>query len=112
MKIVIFISAMTFFCSRAAAQRYDSTNVPKRMAMAGKELLKFRSEYSTGTTLIMVGAACSAAAAVSDAKSNGAIIGIGAGISVIGAIMTIAAHAHIGKAGMYLRGNSIVLPIK
>lgn len=101
----VLLSCFLFFS--ASAQHADTTSLNKRLYLGGSELLKFKKTYTIGLAIEIVGASMAVGGAVSDATVNKGLIDAGIGVGVIGLITIAASYAHIGRAGLYFRGNAI-----
>lgn len=113
MKQILFGSFLLLSLSvKSQVQDTSASNQQKMMFNAGRELIKYQHQFVLGTGLELTGAIIAVAGSAStDATSSKPVVAIGAGISVIGFILTIASVTHIGRAGLILKGNSIAIPL-
>lgn len=109
--LLLFIS-ITAFAQSDSTKRVDLSQKVKfldeQMYQAGCELRDFKKYYYTGVSLEIIGCSVGAVCIISN-KPELAIVG---GIAtLVGGIMCVASHKHIGWAGMYLTGKGITIPI-
>lgn len=106
MKYTLFILTIIFMALLFTAKAQVDT---VQHYKAGTELIRFDKQFKSGlfmqvAGLIMVGASTQ----VTEGKPL--IIGGGA-LAFIGGIIMATASDHVRKAGLYLRGNSLIVPI-
>jgi hypothetical protein len=100
--LIIFLTILT---SKAHSQ-IDTAHIRK----AGIEMVKYEKQYTAGVMIGIVGVGVAVAATSSDTNNKPLAIGGGV-LSLIGFIIQISASDHIKKAGIYLQGKSVVIPL-
>lgn len=79
-----------------------------RVRVSGYAFEKYHKQHTTGTILLLLGTGVAAGGLAVGSTPAGAV---GAGVSLIGAIITLTAPIHIKRAGIILSGNGITMPI-
>jgi hypothetical protein len=103
MKYLLFVFILL---STRAHSQIDTAHIRK----AGIEMVKYEKQYTAGVMIGIVGVGVAVAASSSDTNNKPLAIGGGV-LSLIGFIIQLTASDHIKKAGIYLQGKSIVVPL-
>jgi hypothetical protein len=114
MNKIVLLSLLAFPFS-ARCQYSDTTKtqhaLENRIHRAGIEFLAYKKQVGIGTALEIVGGIAAIGGTVANAQENKGLIDFGIGLSIVGYIVERFAISHIGKAGIIMRGNSIVIPL-
>jgi hypothetical protein len=99
-------------------ERTESLTQEERLQYAGKYLKTYSNTMNFGYLFMLVGSGVSIGGAVNNAnlvskgkEPNVNIVYVGAGIAGLGFIIQMIASAHIGRAGRYLQGGKIAIPL-
>ena len=101
-----YLLIVFMFLSMNARAQIDTAHIRK----AGVELVKYEKQYTAGVMIGIVGVGVAVAASSSDQNNQALAIGGGV-LSLIGFIIQISASDHIKKAGIYLQGKNLVIPL-
>lgn len=101
-----YLLIVFMFLSLNAHSQIDTAHIRK----AGIELVKYEKQYTAGVMIGIVGVGVAVAASSSDQNNKALAIGGGV-LSLIGFIIQISASDHIKKAGIYLQGKNLVIPL-
>lgn len=104
MKILL---CLFLLCSASLCQA--QTVKDENLIAAGNELKTFSRKYATGVTMSLIGAG---SAVVGASAEVAAPVYIGGALVLVGTVISISAHSHIGMAGKYLSGNGVAIPIE
>lgn len=95
--------------SNAQVKDTSFDQIDTRLKNASIEMIKFDKQFHTGVMLEIIGGVVVGAGSV---KSVQPMIIAGGVLTFFGFIMNVSSSDHIRKAGIILRGNSIVIPLK
>lgn len=110
MKVTLLCSML--FLSLAGKSQVADTATQRKLSEAGKEFIKFQHQAGIGGAITLLGGGCAwAAGSQSDSKNNKGTIYACVGVGIVGLIVSLAAITHVGKAGIILSGNSIIVPL-
>ncbi|MCA0334372.1 MAG: hypothetical protein LCH44_10540 [Bacteroidetes bacterium] len=99
-------------------EQSESLTLEERLQYGGKYLKTYSNTMNFGYLFMLVGSGVSIGGAVNNAnlvskgkEPNVNIVYVGAGIAGLGFIIQMIASAHIGRAGRYLQGGKIAIPL-
>ncbi len=111
-KIVLLILLIPALC-QAQIQDTSFQQVNERLRKASIEMIKFDKQFRSGIMLEIIGGVIIGAGSVGSSTTNKQpIIIVGSIIGLFGFIMNISSSTHIKNAGLILRGNKVVIPLK
>lgn len=106
MKRILFLLLISSFACHA---QIDSTRYK-----AGAELIQFNKIHKIGSGLELTGLVLTLASSTTittDLRTTAFIAASGTIITFVGYVIEATSYKHIKRAGMYLEGNSIVVPL-